>query len=74
MLTYAIGWVRKTVVMALVLVIVACVEVRVVFHSLAHYIKLPPPWNIVAVVRTLLALLVSLQWYELYLLYSWDPH
>jgi hypothetical protein len=44
-----VGWVKKSLIIALVLVVVGCVEVRVIFHSLAHYIKLQPPWNYAAV-------------------------
>jgi len=48
-----VGWVKKSLIIALVLVIVGCVEVRVIFHSLAHYIKLQAPWNYIAVTACL---------------------
>jgi len=47
------GWVRKALIFALIQVIVGAVEVRVIFHSLSHYIKLPAPWNYVAVTASL---------------------
>ena len=48
-----VGLVRKALAASLVLIIVGAIEVRVVFHSLAHYIKLAPPWNYVAVTAAL---------------------
>jgi hypothetical protein len=47
------SWLKKVLIIALVLVIVGCVEVRVIFHSLSHYIKLPAPYNYIAVTTSL---------------------
>jgi hypothetical protein len=44
-----IGGIRKIIITLTVLVIVGSLEVRVIFHSLAQYIKVSPPWDIVAV-------------------------
>ena len=45
----SISRVRKVLTVLLVLVVVGCLEIRVIFHSFSQYIKVSPPWDVVAI-------------------------
>ena len=44
-----ISAIRKSLTTLAVLIIVGCLEVRVIFHSFSQYIKVSPPWDLVTV-------------------------
>ncbi|KAJ7567721.1 hypothetical protein O6H91_01G003700 [Diphasiastrum complanatum] len=47
------------------LIILLCLEVRVIFHSLGHYIRVRPPWNHILVTVTLVGVVAAKLAYDM---------